>query len=120
MAAFQLVSKFQPTGDQPEAISQLVSGLKRGDRHQVLKGATGTGKTFTIANVIAEVQNPPWYWPTTRPWQPSSTRSFASSFPTTPSSTSSPITTTTNLRPISLNTISTSRKTRTSTRRSTV
>ncbi len=58
MAAFQLVSKFQPTGDQPEAISQLVSGLKRGDRHQVLKGATGTGKTFTIANVIAEVQKP--------------------------------------------------------------
>ena len=58
MAAFQLVSKFQPTGDQPEAINQLVTGLRRGEQHQVLKGATGTGKTFTIANVIAEVQRP--------------------------------------------------------------
>jgi excinuclease ABC subunit B len=58
MPAFQLVSKFRPTGDQPDAITKLVEGLRRGDRQQVLKGATGTGKTFTIANVIAEVQRP--------------------------------------------------------------
>ena len=58
MPEFQLVSKFKPTGDQPEAISLLIEGLRRGDRHQVLKGATGTGKTFAIANVITEVQRP--------------------------------------------------------------
>jgi excinuclease ABC subunit B len=58
MADFQLVSNFQPTGDQPEAINRLVEGVNRGDRHQTLKGATGTGKTFTIANVITQVQKP--------------------------------------------------------------
>jgi len=58
MPEFQLVSSFRPTGDQPEAIKALVEGIERGDRHQVLKGATGTGKTFTIANVIAAVKKP--------------------------------------------------------------
>jgi len=58
MPDFQLVSKFKPTGDQPEAIIKLVEGLARKDKHQVLKGATGTGKTFTIANVIQQVQRP--------------------------------------------------------------
>ena len=58
MAEFQLVSEFKPTGDQPDAIAQLVSGLQEGEAHQVLKGATGTGKTFTIANVITDVQKP--------------------------------------------------------------
>ncbi len=58
MPEFQLVSSFRPTGDQPQAIAQLVKGIERGDRHQVLKGATGTGKTYTVANVIAEVQKP--------------------------------------------------------------
>jgi excinuclease ABC subunit B len=55
---FQLQSPYQPTGDQPEAIAQLVAGLRRGDKHQVLLGATGTGKTFAIANVVAQVQRP--------------------------------------------------------------
>jgi len=58
MPEFQLVSSFKPTGDQPEAIKALVEGIERGDRHQVLKGATGTGKTFAIANVIAAVKKP--------------------------------------------------------------
>ncbi len=58
MPEFQLVSSFKPTGDQPEAIKALVKGIERGDRHQVLKGATGTGKTFAIANVIAAVKKP--------------------------------------------------------------
>ncbi len=58
MALFDLHLPFQPGGDQPEAIRQLVSGLRAGDRHQVLLGATGTGKTFTVANVIAAVQKP--------------------------------------------------------------
>jgi len=55
---FQLVSKFEPHGDQPEAIRQLVDGIKQGKRHQTLLGATGTGKTFTISNVIKEVNKP--------------------------------------------------------------
>ena len=55
---FNLVSKFNPSGDQPEAISKLVDGIKAGKKNQVLLGATGTGKTFTIANVIKEVNKP--------------------------------------------------------------
>lgn len=55
---FKLVSSFQPTGDQPEAIRKLVEGIKQKKKHQVLLGATGTGKTFTIANVIKEVNRP--------------------------------------------------------------
>ncbi len=56
--SFQLTAPFHPTGDQPEAIRSLVEGVRRGDRHQVLLGATGTGKTFTIASLIQELQMP--------------------------------------------------------------
>lgn len=56
--AFQLTSKFKPTGDQPNAIEQLTDGLKSGDEYQVLLGVTGSGKTFTMANVIEKVQRP--------------------------------------------------------------
>ena len=55
---FDLDSRFQPSGDQPEAIDALVRGLRSGSRHQVLMGVTGSGKTFTMANVIATVQRP--------------------------------------------------------------
>ena len=55
---FELVSKYSPSGDQPEAIKELVQGIKEGKKEQVLLGATGTGKTFTIANVIKEVNKP--------------------------------------------------------------
>ena len=55
---FDLVSEYKPTGDQPEAIDKLVEGLQDGKRQQVLLGATGTGKTFTIANVIQRVNKP--------------------------------------------------------------
>ncbi|MBN2850719.1 MAG: DEAD/DEAH box helicase family protein, partial [Erysipelotrichaceae bacterium] len=55
---FQLVSKYVPTGDQPAAIAELVEGLKAKKRAQVLLGATGTGKTFTVSNVIAQVNRP--------------------------------------------------------------
>ena len=58
MADFKLTSKYQPTGDQPEAIRQLTEGVMRGDKAQVLLGVTGSGKTFTIANVIQNVQRP--------------------------------------------------------------
>ena len=56
--SFKLISKYQPTGDQPEAIQQLTDGLRRGDRSQVLLGVTGSGKTFTVANVIANLNRP--------------------------------------------------------------
>ncbi len=55
---FELVSEFKPTGDQPQAIKELVDGINKGVKHQVLLGATGTGKTFTISNVIKEVKKP--------------------------------------------------------------
>ena len=55
---FKLVSPYQPTGDQPEAIAQLVDGVRRGDRFQTLLGVTGSGKTFTMANVIAQLDRP--------------------------------------------------------------
>ena len=58
MNKFQLKSDFQPTGDQPEAIRQLVEGVERGDPAQVLVGVTGSGKTFTIANLIRQVNKP--------------------------------------------------------------
>ena len=55
---FELVSDFEPRGDQPAAIEELVNGLERGDKHQVLLGVTGSGKTFTIASVLARVNRP--------------------------------------------------------------
>jgi excinuclease ABC subunit B len=58
MARFKLVSTFQPTGDQPQAIAKLVEGLREGAGYQVLLGVTGSGKTFTMANVIEQVQRP--------------------------------------------------------------
>ena len=58
MGAFQLKSDFRPTGDQPAAIASLVDGIRRGERMQTLLGVTGSGKTFTMANVIAELNRP--------------------------------------------------------------
>ena len=55
---FKLVSNYKPTGDQPEAIEKLVNGIKKGDKDQVLMGVTGSGKTFTMANIIARVNKP--------------------------------------------------------------
>ena len=58
MPKFELVSQFKPAGDQPQAIAQLVRGIEEGKRNQVLLGVTGSGKTFTMANVIAQIQRP--------------------------------------------------------------
>ena len=55
---FNLTTEYYPTGDQPEAIKQLVEGINRGDKAQTLLGVTGSGKTFTIANVIQQVKKP--------------------------------------------------------------
>ncbi|MGL5308554.1 MAG: DEAD/DEAH box helicase family protein, partial [Metamycoplasmataceae bacterium] len=53
MRDYELISNYQPTGDQPKAISELIKGIKENKKNQVLLGVTGSGKTFTIANVIA-------------------------------------------------------------------
>lgn len=58
MKQFELISPYKPAGDQPKAITELVAGLSRGDKHQTLLGVTGSGKTFTMSNVIQEVQKP--------------------------------------------------------------
>ncbi|NOY83936.1 MAG: DEAD/DEAH box helicase family protein, partial [Nitrospirae bacterium] len=58
MSAFKLVSTFSPGGDQPKAIAALREGIIQGEAHQVLLGVTGSGKTFTLANVIEQVQKP--------------------------------------------------------------
>src|SRR3954466_9192999 len=55
---FKLVSHYEPAGDQPSAIQQLTEGVLQGEKHQVLLGVTGSGKTFTVANVIQNVQRP--------------------------------------------------------------
>jgi excinuclease ABC subunit B len=55
---FDLVSPFEPAGDQPQAIAKLTAGLLSGAKHQVLLGVTGSGKTFTAANIIAQVNKP--------------------------------------------------------------
>jgi len=55
---FQVVSEYQPTGDQPQAIDKLVKGIQNGEKYQTLLGVTGSGKTFTMANVIQEVEKP--------------------------------------------------------------
>src|SRR6202790_182634 len=58
MPPFRLRSEFLPTGDQPDAIEKLIEGLQRSDRHQTLLGVTGSGKTFTMANIIQRTQRP--------------------------------------------------------------
>ena len=55
---FKLISKFAPTGDQPQAIAKILQGIEQGKRIQVIQGATGTGKTFTDANIIAALNRP--------------------------------------------------------------
>ena len=55
---FKLVSKFQPSGDQPQAIEQLVDNIEGGEKAQILMGATGTGKTYTMSQVISKVNKP--------------------------------------------------------------
>lgn len=58
MEKFKLVSEYKPTGDQPEAIKSLTEGLKSGIKEQILLGVTGSGKTFTMANIIANINKP--------------------------------------------------------------
>lgn len=71
MRQFKIESEYIPKGDQPEAITALAEGLKNGRPGQVLLGATGTGKTFTMAHVIQAVQRPTLVLTPIKPWQPS-------------------------------------------------
>ena len=95
---FRLISENVPTGDQPGAIEQLVEGLNDGVKDQVLLGITGSGKTFTIANVIQRVQRPTLVLAITRRWRRSFIRSLRRSFPRTRSSILFRITTITSLK----------------------
>ena len=82
---FKLTAPFEPSGDQPQAIAALVEQIKANKKHQMLMGVTGSGKTFTMANVIEQVQLPTLvYFPITKHWQLSCTLNSRSSFLTTP------------------------------------
>ena len=111
MAEFKLVMPYEPSGDQPEAIAQLTEGVLRGERHQVLLGATGTGKTFTVANVIANTGRPTLVLSHNKTLQHNSSGNSRSCFQTTQSSTLSATTTTTSQKPMSPRQTPTSRKT---------
>lgn len=69
MGEFILKSDFKPTGDQPDAIKKIAEGLEKNYKYQTLLGVTGSGKTFTMANIIEKIQNQPWFWLITKPWQ---------------------------------------------------
>ena len=98
---FKLVSPYQPTGDQPEAIQQLVAGVQRGDRCQTLLGVTGSGKTFTMANVIAQCNRPTLVLAHNKTLAAQLCTEFRAFFLRMRWSISSPTTITTSPRPIS-------------------
>ena len=102
---FQLTSRFQPTGDQPQAIEELVRGFQQGLPYQTLLGVTGSGKTFTAANVIAQVKKPTLVLSHNKTLAAQLYAEFKASSPTTQWSTSSTNTNNNSPRPISQPTI---------------
>src|SRR3954466_7078657 len=116
-SVFEVVSDFQPTGDQPEAIDALVSGLNQGLKRQTLLGVTGSGKTFTMANVIEKWGRPTLVLAPNRTLAAQLCSEFKEFFRTTRLSTSFRTTTTTSLRLIYRARTRTSPKTPTSTTR---
>ena len=86
MSEFRVVSDFEPTGDQPQAIAALAEGIRAGRRHQVLRGITGSGKTYTIAKVIEAVQKPTLVIAHNKTLAAQLCAEFVSSSRTTPSS----------------------------------
>ena len=92
---FKLASDYEPCGDQPAAISQLVSGVEGGDKHQVLLGVTGSGKTFTMAKIVAAVNRPALVLAHNKTLAAQLFNEFRNFFPKTPSNISSATTTTT-------------------------
>lgn len=99
---FKITSDYKPTGDQPEAIKELTDGVKRGDRAQVLLGVTGSGKTFTIANVIQNVQKPTLILSHNKTLAAQLYEEMRGFFPIMPWSTTCHTTTTTSPKPICL------------------
>ena len=99
MNKFELTSAYRPTGDQPEAIAQLTEGVLEGVPAQTLLGVTGSGKTFTIANVIANINKPTLILSHTRRWRHNSTASSRDSSRTTQWNITYPITTITSPKP---------------------
>ena len=116
---FELVSDFEARGDQPRAIDELTAGIERGEKHQVLLGVTGSGKTFTVASMLARVNRPALVLAHNKTLAAQLYQEFKTFFPGTRSSTSSPTTTTTSPRPTSPSRTPTSRRKRRSTTRST-
>jgi excinuclease UvrABC helicase subunit UvrB len=104
---FKVQSSYKPQGDQGPAIAQLVRGLREGEKHQVLLGVTGSGKTFTMAKVIEEAQRPALVLAHNKTLAAQLYHEFKSFFP---SNTSSPTTTTTSRRPTFPPATSTSKK----------
>jgi hypothetical protein len=119
VAADGAVTKIEPAGDQPTAIRELVAGVQAGERDQVLLGVTGSGKTYTMAKVIEAVQRPTLILAPNKTLAAQLYGEMKSSFRTTRSSTSCPITTTTSRRPTSRARTPISRRTARSTSRST-
>jgi excinuclease ABC subunit B len=115
---FELVSPFSPAGDQPRAIEELTEGLKRGDKYQTLLGATGTGKTLTMAHVIANLGKPALVMSHNKTLAAQLYGELKQFFPATPSSTSSRTTTTTSRKRTSPPRTRTSKRTPRSTRTS--
>jgi superfamily II DNA or RNA helicase len=99
MGDFNIQAPFEPTGDQPKAIKQLTQFINGGHRYQTLLGATGTGKTHTIARVINKVGKPTLVLAHNKTLAAQLCNELREFFPTTPSSTSSAITTTTSRKP---------------------
>ena len=91
MDQFILNSKYTPAGDQPKAIDKLVQGDRGGDREQTLLGVTGSGKTFTMANIIARLNRPTLVWRIIKHWRLNYVRSFANFSLIMQSNISSPI-----------------------------
>lgn len=97
---FKIVSNFEPTGDQPDAIKELKQGLINGISHQTLLGVTGSGKTFTIANVIEQVQRPTLVLSHNKTLAAQLYGEFKTFFQTMPLNILFPITITINQKPI--------------------
>ena len=113
---FKLVSDYKPTGDQPEAIEQLVSSLRGHSRHNTLLGVTGSGKTFTMANVIAQLNKPTLILSHNKTLAAQLYGEFKNFFPENAVEYFVPITTITNRKPICRRPIPTSKRTCRSTR----
>ena len=115
---FKITSQYKPTGDQPQAIRQLTEGIQQGEPAQVLLGVTGSGKTFTVANVIANVGKPTLILSHNKTLAAQLYQEMKGFFPENAVDyITSPITTTISRRPICLPPIPTSRKTSPSTTR---